>query len=246
MNRSEKIEIRKKLEKILGSNSAIPNRDILLNSLKGYSPYTREVEEAIFSKHFSWMIIGKLAIDYSFFKSLDEGENKKTSKLIFFKCYDTYQIIQTQKDLQVFKDMGISTEGDLEMNDEDLTENIEIFFMNENNQKYSSDLELKEKLKNYFRAYNQNLLEKALKYRELMDYALSKKMLKGDVNSGLNLDSKGASLLYYRSDLYLEFSDDKAIVEMLTLINDASVNRAKQAKTKEEKRKNIMSGKEKR
>ena len=246
MNRSEKIEIRKKLEKILGSNSAIPNRNILLESLKGYSPYTAEVEEAIFSKHFNWMIIGKLVIDYSFFKSLDEGENKKINKVIFFKYDGLYQIIQSQNDLQAFKEMGISIENDSEVKNEDFSENIEMFFMKENNQKYSSDLELKEKLKNYFRACSQNLLEKALKYRELMDYALSIKMLKGDVNLGLNLDSKGASLLYYRSDLYIEFSDDRAIVEKLMVINDAGVNRAKQAKTKEEKRKNIISGKEKR
>lgn len=84
MDRSEKIEKRAALQKMLELSSAIENRKKLLKSLKGYSKYTREAEKLIYDDPCKLMytMIGKLVInDETFQEAIKQKGNKK---LTFF------------------------------------------------------------------------------------------------------------------------------------------------------------------
>lgn len=245
MVRNEKIKMRLNIEKVINSTSAIPNKEILLSSLKGYSKYTKDIEKEIYDnpEKNSWAILGKLALNYEIFQNMGEKKKSFNNQNSFFKNENLFLVVHDPKDVKKFKEGLSSTEK------VPLDENLEIEkenFLNsffKNNSKLAIEPEIKKILSDYFLATKKNLLEKALSYVIVLNHLTKLKVLKGDINKALGLDSKGANYLEFRSELYLKFKSNKEIVEYLKLIKDSTIGKIKKCKTDDEIKNYILLGK---
>lgn len=244
MDRSEKIEKRVILEKILALSSAIENRDKLLKSLKGYSKYTREVEKLLYDdpSKFMYTIIGKLVINDEVFQ--ETAKEKGNKKLKFFSNSKNYIIVSTEDEFNKFKTGFLKNDKNenKEVSYKEKEEFINCFF--EKNLKMERTEKNIEKISNFFIASKQeNLLEKALKYKDLIKNFTKVGFKKGDLERGLGLNSKEANLLGHREKLFQEFIDEDEVIKKLKFVRNSVISKAKDLDDPKKIKTVILSGK---
>lgn len=244
MDRSEKIEKRVVLEKILALSSAIENRDKLLKSLKGYSRYTKEVEKLIYDDPFKSMytIIGKLVINDEVFQ--ETAKQKGNKKLSFFSNPKNYIIVSTEDEFNEFKTNFFENDKNenKEVSCEEKEKFINCFF--EKNSKIKKTEENIEKISNFFVVSKQeDLLEKALKYKDLVENFTKVGFKKGDLEKGLGLNSKEANLLGHREKLSQEFSGENEVIKKLRVVRNSVISKTKDLDDPEKIKTVILSGK---
>lgn len=253
MKKVKKSEIRKKVEAVLDSTSAIPNRSKIQKALKGTSPYREQIEKIIYrepSKH-GWMIIGKLAFNVQKLINIEGDKEEGINSLSrVFQDERDYSFILSLDDANRFNKKG-TYEDYIEVKGEDIAKkkyekNIMNFIdkIQEIKPEFEMDEEIEEKVLSFYQAIEVDYLEKSVKYVELQSALQTLSLNKGQIREAVGIDSKGSSLLEYRAELYHEFIEDKEIVEKLRKVSAATVEKAKKIKNRESKRDAIIKGRD--